>query len=437
MDRDQIFTKISAVGRAALTIGIENSHSGNIAFKCQDASGAPALAITATGAQKGELTPDKICYPALDRTNYGYFKASTETDIHARILQIPGVAASMHGHTKMAMIVSMDDTPHPKPTPRPALVPVDALGARYLGRVPVVWVKVQSGSPEMTEAIPKQLETAPVCMLEEHGAFARGSSLEEALFLLCITEHSGQVIFYAEILGADLDRARNQAEALRPRLQEMLPKFSVEHDSRREFADEPDTVENFLQTGFRIFESGYSPFHTGSMSLRGANTLLYLPKAALPHDLAGPMLERPLASTPAGEPADFELELHRKIYRETPFKALVHCYPAEAQAQALALSPKDGEKFPRVIPVDAEGGFLYPAIPILPPLPAPDELCRVLLDYRMAIVNFGGVWAAGEQSVGEALRHISSCKDICWYRIMAKLRGLDVSALEPQRAKSW
>ena len=437
MDREQIFKKISAVGRAALTVNLENSHSGNLALKWKDESGREVLAITATGAQKGELTPDKICFPALTETNYGYFKASTETDIHARILQLPGVNASMHGHTKIAMIVSMDDTPHPKPAPRPAIIPVDALGARYLGRVPVVWVKVQSGSPEMTEAIPKQLETAPACMLEEHGAFARGSSLEEALFHLCVLEHSGQVIFFAEILGADLEQARNQAAALRPRLLETLPKFSSEQDSRREFADEPDTVENFLQTGFRIFESGYSPFHTGSMSLRGARTLLYLPKAAMPHELAGPMLELPLASTPAGEHPDFELEMHRKIYRETPFKALVHCYPAEAQAQALALLAKDGEKFPRVIPIDAEGGFLYPAIPILPPLPDVDELCRALLDYRIAIVNFGGVWAAAEQAVGEALRHISSCKDICWYRIMAKLRGLDVSALEPNRAKSW
>jgi len=437
MDREQIFKKISAVGRAALTIGIENSHSGNIAFKCRDDSGAPALAITATGAQKGELKPDKICYPALDRTNYGYFKASTETDIHARILHIPGVNASMHGHTKLAMVVSMDDAPHPKANPRPPLVPVDPLGARYLGRVPVVWVKVQSGSPEMIETIPKQLETSPVCLLEEHGAFARGASLEQALFHLCVLEHSGQVIFFSEILGADLDGARKKAEALKPGLQKLLPDYSSEQDSLRQFADEPDTVETFLQTGFRIFESGYSPFHTGAMSLRGAKTLLYLPKAAMPHDLAGPMLELSLDSSQAGENFGSELELHRKIYRETPFKALVHCYVAEAQAQALALTAKAGEKFPRVIPIDAEGGFLYPAIPVLPAFPSVEELCRALLDYRMAIVAFGGVWAAAEQSVGEALRHISSCKDICFYRIMAKLRGLNVSVLEPKRAKSW
>lgn len=437
MDREQIFKKISAVGRAALTIGIENSHSGNIALKCRDELGAPALAITATGAQKGELTPEKICYPALDRTNSGYFKASTETDIHARILRIPGINASMHGHTKLAMVVSMDDAPHPKANPRPALMPVDPLGARYLGRVPVVWVKVQSGSAEMIGIIPKQLETSPVCMLEEHGAFARGKSLEEALFHLCVLEHSGRTIFFSEILGVDLMRARKQAEALTPELRKLLPDYSIERDSCREFADEPDTVETFLQTGFRIFESGYSPFHTGALSLRGAKTLLYLPKAAMPRDLAGPMLELPLESPPAGENFGSELDLHRRIYRATPFKALLHCYVAEAQAQALALSASAGEKFPRVIPIDAEGGFLYPAIPILPPFPSVEELCRALLDYRMAIVAFGGVWAAGEQSVGEALRHISSCKDICFYRIMAKLRGLDVSVLEPKRAKNW
>jgi hypothetical protein len=164
--------------------------------------------------------------------------------------------------------------------------------------------------------------------------------------------------------------------------------------------------------------------------------MLYLPKASLPHDLAGPMLEVPLVSSPGdAEPA--ELEAHRTLYRQTPFKALAHCYLAEAQAQALALAPEPGGKLARILPIDAEGGFLYPAIPVLPADPDPAELCRALLDYRIAIVNFGGVWAAAEQAVGEALRHVSSCKDICWYRIMAKLRGLDVSALEPKRAKSW
>jgi len=441
MDRDQIFRKLSAVGRAALTIGLENSHSGNLAIKSSDDSGREVLAITATGAQKGELTPDKICFPALAQTNYGYFKASTETDIHARILGLPGVKASMHGHTKLAMVVSMDDAPAPKENPRAPLIPADPLGARYLGEVPVDWFKVQSGSPEMTETIPKRLAAHPACIIQDHGAFARGASLEEALFYLAVLEHSGQVLFFSEILKADLASARKKAAELRPRLLSALPDYVTDQDARRDFADEPDTMETFLATGFRIFESGYSPFHTGSLSLRGAKTLLYLPKAALPRELSGPMLELPLEpggrSDPDSRRPNPELDLHRAIYRRTPFKSLAHCYIAEAQAQALAAAAEPGERPTRIIPFDTEGGFLYPAIPVLPPEPNPDDLCRALMDYRIAIVAFGGVWAAAEQAVSEALRHVSSIKDICFYRIMAKWRGLNISALEPKRAKTW
>lgn len=435
MDRDEIFRKIRAVGRAALTVGIENSHSGNIAMKLRDETGVEVLAITATGSQKGELTPDKICFPTLTETNYGYFKASTETDIHARILQLPGVSASMHGHTKTATAVTMDDDPLPKQNPRPALVPIDPLGVRYLGLVPVDWVKVASGSSDMTEIISKRLADGPISLIQEHGAFAKGASLEEALFYLCILEHSGEVIFFSEMMGIDLEAAANRAREAAPALLEALPDYSGELGGKREFEDEPDTIEMFEKTGYRIFESGYSPFHTGSMSIRGANTLLYLPRASLPHELTGPMLE--VGLSPSDKENNSELNLHRIIYGETPLKALLHCYISEAQALALAV-PKDADpKTSRILPIDAEGGFLYPAVPVLGPDPDPEELCRALLDYRIVIVTFGGVWSAGEQSISEALRNISSIKDICHYRILAGMRGLDLSAMEPERAKTW
>ncbi len=436
MDRDEVFKKIRAVGRAALTAGLENSHSGNISVKLRDASGEEFLAITATGAQKGELTPDKVCYPTLNRTNFGYYKASTETDIHARILKLPGVNASIHGHTKTATIVTLDDDPMPKENPRRPFLPVDPLGVRFLFTVPVDWFAVASGSKEMTDTISKRLEQNPVCIVQTHGAFVRGSTLEEALFLLAITEQAGEVVHFSDILGVDLERARKQAEKLKPQLTEFLPDYTTDLDSRVDFGGEPDTVEMFLTQGFRVFESRYSPFHTGSMSIRGSGSILFAPKASMPHDLPGPMLEVPLKPG-EGEYTSPELEVHRAIYSRTPLKAVVHCYISEPQAVALEAMQTGNGETPKIIPIDVEGGFLYPSVPVLPPEPDMDRLSRALLDYRMAIMAFGGVWAAGEQSVGEALRHISSIKDICFYRIMARMRGLDLSRMEPPRARSW
>jgi len=434
MDREEIFRKISAVGRAALALDLENSHSGNISIKCSDERGNDILAITATGSMKGELTREKICYPALDKINFGHFKASTETDIHRRILGIPGLNATMHAHTKAATVVTLDDAPMPKENPRAPLVPVDPLGARFLGSVPVDWFAVASGSKEMSETVSKRLEDHRASMVQAHGVFAGGATLEEAFFYLCVLEHSGEVAYFSDMLGPDRRRAEEAARALAPLLKRDIAAYSNEHDARVDFDDEPETVEMFRQMGRRIFESRYSPFHTGSMSVRCSETMLYAPKAAMPHELPGPLMELPLKSGGAG---DAELEMHRRIFAATPLKSIVHCYISECQAVSLE-TPPAGVTGPRkIIPIDAEGGFLYPSVPVMPPDPDPEELARLLLDYRVVIVGFGGVWAAGEQSVGEALRHISSVKDICYYRIMAKMRGMNISAMEPERARNW
>ena len=438
MDRKEIFKKIKAIGRAALTADLENSHSGNIAIKVNDKAGRECLAITATGSQKGELSPDKICYPTLKSTNFGHYKASSETDIHARLLQIPGVNASMHGHTKWATVVTLDNEDMPKVNPRKPLKPVDSLGMRYLNEIPVDWFSVASGSKEMTDTISDRLTRHNACMVQAHGTFARGTDIEEAFFHLGLTEHAGHVIYLSDLLGVNLTEARKEAEKLEAWLNEALPPYSTEMNGMVDFADEEDTVELFLTQGFRIFESRYSPFHTGSMSMRITGSLLYAPYAAMPRDLAGPMLELPLKERDDAEKRwGWDLEMSKTIYRETPLKALVHCYPSETQAMALAHMRETEKGMSKIIPIDAEGGFLYPSVPILPPRPDPELLCRALLDYRMAVVAFGGVWAGGDQSLGEALRHVSSIKDICFYRIMAKSRGLDPAKMEPERAKSW
>jgi ribulose-5-phosphate 4-epimerase/fuculose-1-phosphate aldolase len=436
MDHEAVFKKIHAVGSAALTLDIENSHSGNISIKGKDQCGNDMLAITATGSQKGELTREKICFPALNKINYGYFKSSSETDIHTRILQLPGINATMHGHTKMVTVVTLDDAPIPKEKSRTPLIPIDPLGARYLKHVPVDWFPVACGSREMSETVGERLQTSKVTVVQAHGAFAKGASLEEAFFNLCLLEHSGEVLFYSGILGTDLDLAHKKYSDLAPILEKNMPDFTADLDGRVDFADEPDTVEMFTNLGFRAFESRYSPFHAGSVSMRGSSTILYLPKMSLPRELPGPMLEVSLRPG-AQDSYDWELDMHRFIYGNSPMKAVVHCYSSEVEALSLYTMQNKTEGAQKIIPIDAEGGFLYPSIPLLPPNPDPDALCRALLEYKVAIVECGGIWSCGEQSPGEAFRHISSAKDISFYRIMAKMRNLNLAAMEPERARNW
>ncbi len=430
---EELIRLYQAVGKAALTYDIEDSHSGNIATRLKDEKGQDRMAITATGSQKGDLEPDQICLPAIDRADFGYYKASSETDIHAKILSLPGVSASMHGHNKELTIATLDDLD--KPAQPESFVPIDPLGWRYLkGEVPVDWFAVPSGSPEMTEKIPARLKDHPVTSIQGHGAFAKGRNIQEAFFLLCIANNSGYIVNLCRKLKVDIEKLRkliqeNPAEYF----SHPLPDYQVEGDQAADFADDEELAKEFRKAGARIFESRLSPFYTGSISLRGVRTMFYAPKAAMPRELGGPLLELLLSD----DGKDRELAIHRAIYAESDFQTIMHCYIPEAEALSHFIAPGERGLPERMVPVDAEGSFLYLVIPILPPKFELGELIRLLHDYKVVIVRGGGVWAVGAQSVSEALHHPSSVREICLYRIGAFERGLDLSKMEPKKAKKW
>jgi len=430
---EELIRLYQAVGKAALTYDIEDSHSGNIAMKIKDEKGQDRMMITATGSQKGDLEPDQICMPAIDQADFGYYKASSETDIHAKILSLPGVSASMHGHTKELTIATLDDLD--KPSQPLSFVPIDPLGWYFLkGEVPVDWFAVPSGSIEMTEKIPSRLAEHPVTSIQGHGAFAKGRNIQEAFFLLCIANNSGYIVNLARKIKVDIDALRKRIkESPAANFSYPLPDYQVDGDQAADFADDEELAKEFRKAGARIFESRLSPFYTGSMSLRGVRTMFYAPKASMPRELGGPLLELPLKD----DARDQELKIHRAIYAESNFQTVMHCYLPEAEALSHFNNPGETEPSERMIPVDAEGGFLYLVIPILPPNFELDQLIRLVHDYKVVIVRGGGVWAVGAQSISEALHHPSSVREICLYRIGAFERGLNLQKMEPKKAKKW
>ncbi len=441
----QIVTLFKAIGAAALKIDIEDSHSGNIATKWVDEDGTIHMAITATGSQKGDLKDTDICFPGIDRTTYGHYKASSETDIHAQILLQPGVGGSFHAHTKHAVIESFDDRPKPLETPITPLRPLDPLGYHHIGKVPVEWFAVPSGSPEMARLIPEHLSKNIAMIIHAHGTFSRGQSVQEAFYRVALVENLGRVLWFLRIQGLDsaaiADYAYQNPEKHFPFVPTL---FTPDRDGECDFSDEPDTVAEFLKTGRRIFESKLSPFHAGSLSLRGANTLLFTPKASMPTGLPGPLWEKPLESDPNDEA---ELAFHKKIYQNSTFQSIAHTYLAEAEAVAWSVHPKfspdpdhqgrDEDKSTYIVPVDAEGSFLYLKIPVLSPTANFEEILRALHDYHMIIVRGRGVFAIGEQSLSEVLHRVSPIRDICYYRICAAMRKLNFLNLEPKNARNW
>ena len=430
----ELLRLFQAVGKASLLYDIQDSHSGNMAVRWTDEQGEEQIVITATGSQKGDLEPSQICFLSATETDAGYYKASSETDIHARILALPGVRASMHAHVKELIMATLDDAA--KPARPPDFAPVDPLARHHLGSsIPVDWFAVPSGSPEMTRTLPERLAAHPLTIIFGHGAVAKGRSLKEAFFRLCLANEAGAVVRHLWRLGVDVEALRERiardpagAFAAAP------PEFEDVDDGRTDFPEEEEILKEFLKAGHRIFESRLSPFHTGSMSVRGVDAMLYAPKASMPRDLAGPLVRVPLRAE-ASDPA--EVRLHKEIYAGSDFQTVMHCYVPEAEASAHYIYPGESEAADRVIPVDAEGTFLYLVIPVLRPDFRTGELVRLLHDYKVAIVRGGGVWAVGGQSLSEVLHHPSSLREICLYRIGAVERGLDLRKMEPAKARRW
>ncbi len=431
---EALVRQFQAVGRALLRLDMEDSHSGNISTLIKDEQGREQIAITSTGSQKGDLEPDNICFLSTDKIDTGYYKASSETDIHARILAIDGVSASVHAHTKDLTIVTWDDADKPN-DPAP-FEPIDPLGYYHLGgTVPVDWVAVPSGSPEMTKKIPDRLVDHPATILQSHGTFTRGRTVLEALFLLCIANASGSMMRLAGRLGIDRNAVRKKIDADPASAFSYRPRdYTINDDDRCDFPEEDEIVKEFQKAGGRIFESRLSPFHTGSLSVRGVDSMLFAPKGSMPRDLGGPLLQVPLA---AGSDDAPDLAIHKAIYEESHFQTVAHCYIPEAELLTHFVYPGESAPDERIVAIDAEGSFLYLVVPIAPPDVGVDELIRLLHDYKVVIVRGGGVWGVGMQSLSEVLHHPSSVREICLYRIGAFERGLDVRKLEPPKAKNW
>jgi ribulose-5-phosphate 4-epimerase/fuculose-1-phosphate aldolase len=430
----EVLKLFRAVGRASLLLDIQDSHSGNMAVKLRGEDGRETIAVTSAGSQKGDLEADNICFLPVGETDFGYYKASSETDVHARVLSLEGVGASMHAHAKDLAIATLDDDPKPG-NPRP-FAPVDPLGRHHLGaEIPVDWVEVPSGSREMADRVFDRLSRGPAAVIQAHGVFTRGRTLQEAFFHACLANNSGFIARLLERLRVDVGSLRARATAdpagcFGPR----PAAYEPGGDERCEFPEEEELVREFRKTGARIFESRLSPFHTGSISVRGVSSLLYAPKGSMPRELGGPLLKVPHEPDPRDSD---ELARHKAVYALSDFQTLLHCYVPEAEAQAQFVPPGAERPLDRITAIDAEGGFLYLVVPVAPLNTGTEELVRLLFDYKVVVVRGGGVWAAGHQSLSEVLHHPSSVREICLYRIGAFERGLDLGRMEPEKAKRW
>ena len=91
----------------------------------------------------------------------------------------------------------------------------------------------------MVETIPRRLVDNRVCMIQGHGAFAKARTIEEGLWLVCLTNHAGRVARMARKLDVDVDGLRRRIAA-EPDAQFMFrpTNYTVNDDDVCEFPEE-------------------------------------------------------------------------------------------------------------------------------------------------------------------------------------------------------
>ena len=377
--------KIISIGRAMLALGLGNTHSGNISVRR-----GGEMFITKTGSMKGHLQERDICQFGLDNTDYGLFQASAETGEHRRVLKYAG--AVIHAHALPVILYSFLEC---------EIRPVDAFGRRHLPLVPVREFASPIGSKEMEEVIPEILRETPAMVVKAHGPFVRGRDLDEAFFLTCLMVYGVEILL--ALKRCAIDRSR-------------LPELTFPAIDAHGFDGltgerdvyHPVLLEQIRCTAHGLFYMKLSPFATGSLSVVDGRDMLYSPRLSLPDDFQ-PGIRRVSLSRDEDE---YFTRLHQAVYRHSNAKAALFTLSPEAMAEGLRVLIAGQE---RIIPVDAEGGFLYPAVPVVLPDTPPDLIVEQAARHKMVVIAGLGVLAIG-LTPGHVIHHNSSIAHICHLR---------------------
>ena len=105
-DIQNIYNKFYTIGAAVSRINANNTHSGNLSMR--DPDDADRFYITASGCQCGALVPRDIVPVNFSDVSWGDARGSTESTIHRKILNIPGVNAVLHAHYIYGSVISFD-----------------------------------------------------------------------------------------------------------------------------------------------------------------------------------------------------------------------------------------------------------------------------------------------------------------------------------------
>ena len=164
---------------------LNNSHSGNISQRSRG-----SIFITATGSMLSKVNPRQVIRVGLTVDSIRDQRASMELVVHRAIYNAhPHVNAIIHAHCPYSVAMAEGRT---------TIVPHDDEGKYYFSSIPILNLENSIGSIDVANQIPFLFKDSPVAILNRHGVFAVGKSLEEALKNITVVESVCKINYLLE-----------------------------------------------------------------------------------------------------------------------------------------------------------------------------------------------------------------------------------------------
>ena len=186
-DREDARRRVADACRRLAAGGLLIGTGGNVSERVED-----CVAITATGADLGTITPDQVTLVDLDGTVIdGDGAPTSELDLHLGIYDRYGSGAVVHTHAPMATALSciVDE------------VPCVHYQMLLLGGPVPVAPYATFGTPELARVTLDALEGRLAALMANHGAVVHGPDLAKALELTELLEWACTVYWRAAVLG--------------------------------------------------------------------------------------------------------------------------------------------------------------------------------------------------------------------------------------------
>jgi L-fuculose-phosphate aldolase len=174
-------------GKKIVEAGLAHSHFGNVSKRVGD-----QMLISTTGSMLDELEGQIVTVP-VDPESPDELDviASTEVNVHRAIYKATSALAILHGHSNYAVAMSM------LYQPGELIVPEDSESIYVLHEIPVVRGGV--GSEELARNAAHALRDHKGIVVQGHGTFARGATVDEAFVVLSSVEHACMVKYLVDV----------------------------------------------------------------------------------------------------------------------------------------------------------------------------------------------------------------------------------------------